>query len=95
MHKLALEFARRGQWRWADLVEKNAAEIAMLETLDVGKPYAAAMRLDINEAPERLRYCDSAAMQARVIQGGRRRRSLHADENGRRRSLSLARHGAG
>ena len=43
-------------WRWADLVEKNAAEIAMIETFDIGKPYAAAMRLDINETTERLRY---------------------------------------
>jgi len=43
-------------WRWADLIEKNAAEIAMIETLDIGKPYAAAMRLDITETAERLRY---------------------------------------
>jgi phenylacetaldehyde dehydrogenase len=43
-------------WRWSDLVEKHAAEIAMIETFDIGKPYAAAMRLDVYETTERLRY---------------------------------------
>jgi phenylacetaldehyde dehydrogenase len=43
-------------WRWADLVEQHAAELAMIEVFDVGKPYAAALRLDINETAERLRY---------------------------------------
>lgn len=43
-------------WRWSELIEKNAEEIAMVEAYDVGKPYAVAMRLDINETAERLRY---------------------------------------
>jgi phenylacetaldehyde dehydrogenase len=43
-------------WRWADLIEQNAAEIAMIESFNVGKPYAAALRLDITETSERLRY---------------------------------------
>ena len=43
-------------WRLADLVEANAAELAIIETLDNGKTLATAMRVDINEAIERLRY---------------------------------------
>lgn len=43
-------------WRLADLIEKHAAELALIETLNTGKPLAAAMRVDVSESSERFRY---------------------------------------
>ncbi len=43
-------------FRLADLLEQHAVELAELETLDVGKPFAAARMLDVPFAIETLRY---------------------------------------
>ena len=42
--------------RLADLVEKNAAELALLEVLDNGKPITDAMNADLPDAIETLRW---------------------------------------
>ena len=43
-------------WRVADLIDAHAAELAELETLDSGKPLAAARGGDIPAAAETFRY---------------------------------------
>src|ERR1700733_1470681 len=69
---LAVAAARRafeGPWRtmraaerghillkWADLLKKNADEIAELESLDAGKPIAAVLRQDLPAAIDTLIY---------------------------------------
>lgn len=40
----------------ADLVEKNADELAMIEALDNGKPYADALGADLPDAVETIRW---------------------------------------
>jgi phenylacetaldehyde dehydrogenase len=51
--------------RVADLIESNAQELAALETLDNGKPVAAAMMADLPAAADAFRYyagwCDKLA----------------------------------
>jgi aldehyde dehydrogenase (NAD+) len=42
--------------RWADLLQKHAAEIAWLESLDAGKPIAAVLRQDLPAAIDTLTY---------------------------------------
>ncbi len=42
--------------RLADLIEANADELAMLETLDVGRPIQFSRMIDINGAISQLRY---------------------------------------
>lgn len=42
--------------RWADLVEQHAKELALLETLDIGKPISDALNIDIPEVLRTLRY---------------------------------------
>ncbi|WP_199434498.1 aldehyde dehydrogenase family protein [Qaidamihabitans albus] len=50
--------ARRGTliWRLADLLEERAEEFAQLESLDQGKPQAAALAADVPLAAGQLRY---------------------------------------
>lgn len=43
-------------WKLADAIEANARELALLETLDNGKPYMMALNVDIPMAAECLRY---------------------------------------
>ncbi|WP_026261570.1 aldehyde dehydrogenase [Kiloniella laminariae] len=42
--------------RMADLVEANAAELALLETLDMGKPISDVLNIDLPEVIVTLRY---------------------------------------
>jgi gamma-glutamyl-gamma-aminobutyraldehyde dehydrogenase len=42
--------------RWADLVEQHANELALLETLDMGKPISDVLNIDIPEVLRALRY---------------------------------------
>lgn len=42
--------------RWADLVEQHASELALLETLDMGKPISDVLNIDIPEVLRALRY---------------------------------------
>ena len=42
--------------RWADLVEANAAELALLETLSMGKPINDALTIDLPETVVTIRY---------------------------------------
>jgi len=43
-------------WRIAELIEENADELAMLETLDNGKPFAIALAADVALAADLFRY---------------------------------------
>ena len=43
-------------WRIADLIEEHADELAMLETLDNGKPLAIARAADVPLAADLFRY---------------------------------------
>jgi len=47
--------------RFADLVEQNAAELALLDVLEMGKPIADTISYDIPEVAESLRYFGEAA----------------------------------
>jgi gamma-glutamyl-gamma-aminobutyraldehyde dehydrogenase len=42
--------------RWADLVETNCAELALLETLSMGKPVNDALTIDLPETVVTIRY---------------------------------------
>lgn len=42
--------------RWADLIEKHRDELALIETLDCGKPITDARNVDIPDAVETLRW---------------------------------------
>jgi acyl-CoA reductase-like NAD-dependent aldehyde dehydrogenase len=42
--------------RWADLVEANSAELALLETLSMGKPISDALTIDLPETIVTIRY---------------------------------------
>ncbi len=46
--------------RWADLVEAHAAELAMLETLSMGKPVSDALSIDLPETIVTIRYFGEA-----------------------------------
>ncbi len=43
-------------WRWGELVEEHADELAMLDTLDNGKPLVIARRIDLPAAAQMIRY---------------------------------------
>jgi acyl-CoA reductase-like NAD-dependent aldehyde dehydrogenase len=43
-------------WRLADLIEKNADEIARLETADNGKPFFESLKVDVPSVVENFRY---------------------------------------
>jgi phenylacetaldehyde dehydrogenase len=43
-------------WRLADLVERHADELALLDTLDNGKPLIGARRVELPAAAQMLRY---------------------------------------
>ena len=46
--------------RWADLVEENEAELALLETLSMGKPISDALGIDLPETVLTIRYFGEA-----------------------------------
>lgn len=46
--------------RWADLVEAHAAELALLETLSMGKPITDALTIDLPEVVVTIRYFGEA-----------------------------------
>ncbi len=46
--------------RWADLIEENAAELALLETLSMGKPISDALGIDLPETVLTVRYFGEA-----------------------------------
>lgn len=50
--------AQRGRllWKLADLIEQHADELALLETLDNGKPIRYARSIDVPQAAEHFRY---------------------------------------
>lgn len=53
-------------WRLADLIDKHADELAMLETLDCGKPFMWAKAVDVNFSADLFRYMAGAVTK---IQG--------------------------
>lgn len=46
--------------RWADLVEAGAAELALLETIGMGKPISDALNIDLPETVVTIRYFGEA-----------------------------------
>lgn len=46
--------------RWADLVEENEAELALFETLSMGKPISDALGIDLPETVLTIRYFGEA-----------------------------------
>lgn len=42
--------------RWADLVEEDSEELALLETLDMGKPISDVLNIDLPEVLRTMRY---------------------------------------
>ncbi len=70
---VAREVFERGDWsamppmerkailvRWAELIEENADELAVLETLDVGKPIADTTGVDVPSAVRTIRWTGEA-----------------------------------
>ena len=47
-------------WRWAELIEKHADELALLETLDVGKPISDTVNVDVPSAVRTIRWSGEA-----------------------------------
>ena len=46
--------------RWAELIEKHSDEIALLETLDVGKPISDTLNVDVGSAVRTIRWSGDA-----------------------------------
>lgn len=46
--------------RWAELIESHADELALLETLDVGKPIADTLNVDVGAAVRTIRWSGEA-----------------------------------
>jgi acyl-CoA reductase-like NAD-dependent aldehyde dehydrogenase len=46
--------------RWAELIEQNAGELALLETLDVGKPISDTLNVDVPSAVRTIRWSGEA-----------------------------------
>jgi gamma-glutamyl-gamma-aminobutyraldehyde dehydrogenase len=55
-HKLAPRQRMDVMLVWADLIEQHADELALLETLDMGKPISDVLNIDIPEVLRTLRY---------------------------------------
>ncbi|SFU97525.1 aldehyde dehydrogenase [Pseudoduganella namucuonensis] len=51
---------KRTMIRFADLVQQNGAELALLETLDMGKPIKYSQSVDVNSAANCLRWYGEA-----------------------------------
>ena len=60
-------------WKFAELVEKNAEELAILDTLDAGKLFRSGKAVEIPWAASTLRYYAGAAdkVHGRVLKMGR------------------------
>src|SRR5690606_36584062 len=54
--KMAPRERKKALLRIADLIEKNSAELALIETLDCGKPISDAMNVDLPDSIETLRW---------------------------------------
>ncbi|GGA66975.1 aldehyde dehydrogenase [Pseudoclavibacter endophyticus] len=54
--RLAAADRGRIMQRWADLIEANADELALLETLDMGKPIAQSMTIDVPGTAATIRW---------------------------------------
>ena len=46
--------------RWAELIEQHAEELALLETLDVGKPISDTLSVDVPSAVRTIRWSGEA-----------------------------------
>ncbi|NND45189.1 MAG: aldehyde dehydrogenase [Xanthomonadales bacterium] len=46
--------------RWAELIERDAEELALLETLDVGKPISDTLHVDVPSAVRTIRWSGEA-----------------------------------
>ncbi|QDC01689.1 aldehyde dehydrogenase [Mesorhizobium sp. 8] len=54
--KMAPRDRKKALLRFADLIEKNSAELALIETLDCGKPINDSMTVDLPDTVETLRW---------------------------------------
>jgi len=79
--------------RFADLVEGARDELALLETLDMGKPITDSLRVDVPATARCLRCADSGRERETVLSGNRPA-CRHSDRDGsnvqRRRNHSHA-----
>lgn len=57
---LAPKERKRILLRWADLIEQNAETLALLETLDVGKPISDTLHIDLPSAVNTIRWTAEA-----------------------------------
>jgi acyl-CoA reductase-like NAD-dependent aldehyde dehydrogenase len=57
---MAPDARRRVLVRWAELVERDAEELALLESLDVGKPISDTLKVDVPSAVRTLRWSGEA-----------------------------------
>ncbi|MEU4928132.1 aldehyde dehydrogenase [Streptomyces yokosukanensis] len=53
---LAPKERKRILLRWAELIEANAEELALLDTLEMGKPITESLRVDVAKAAETIRW---------------------------------------
>ncbi|QHA10107.1 aldehyde dehydrogenase family protein [Streptomyces broussonetiae] len=53
---LAPKERKRILLRWAELIEVNAEELALLDTLEMGKPITESLRVDVAKAAETIRW---------------------------------------
>jgi acyl-CoA reductase-like NAD-dependent aldehyde dehydrogenase len=56
LSRLAPARRKKVMLRWADLLEKHATELALLETLDMGKPIGDSARIDIPAVVNCIRW---------------------------------------
>jgi len=49
-------------YRWADLIQENGAELALMDTVDMGKPISDMVGVDIPMCIETVQYCRSPAL---------------------------------
>ncbi|NLU74040.1 aldehyde dehydrogenase [Streptomyces sp. HNM0575] len=47
---------KRTLLRWAELIRANAEELALLDTLEMGKPITASVRVDVDKAAETIAW---------------------------------------
>ncbi|MGW7486343.1 aldehyde dehydrogenase [Streptomyces sp. NPDC054786] len=53
---LAPRERKRVLLRWAELIRANAEELALLDTLEMGKPITESVRIDVNQAAETIAW---------------------------------------
>lgn len=58
--KMAPDDRRKRMIRFADLIEANLEELALLDTIDAGKPISSAIVMDVPKSARTIRWCGEA-----------------------------------